>query len=62
MKLMTVMISKRIGVEMRLKIERTVYTRAEVKLYCPYSAEYTPKIKIDAKIGSIFMITSMYVR
>jgi hypothetical protein len=56
---MTVMISKRIGVEMRLKIERTVYTRAEFKLYCPYSAEYTPKMMIDAKIGSIFMITSI---
>ncbi len=59
---MTVIMSNLIGVAMRLKIDNTVYTLAAVKLYCPLSAEYSPKMIIEANIGSMFMTTSMNVR
>lgn len=60
-KVIRVIINRRMGVAIRLKIDKTVYTFPEVKLYCPYRAEYAPKMMIEAKIGSIFIITSMYV-
>jgi len=58
MKVMTVMITNLMGTAMRLKIEMTVYTLEEVRLSCPFMAEYTPKMMIEEKIGNMFMITS----
>jgi hypothetical protein len=36
---MTVMITSLMGTAMRLKMEMTVYTFEEVRLYCPFMAE-----------------------
>jgi hypothetical protein len=47
-----------IGVAIKLNIERTVNTLEGVNLAEPYYAEYTAKITIEAKIGSIFINTS----
>lgn len=49
------------GVAIKLKIDKIVYTFEEVRFYCPYIAAYTPKITIEANIGSILIITSIYV-
>lgn len=61
MKLPIVMIIRRIGTEIKLKMERTVNTLADVKFYCPSLAEYTPNITIEANMGSKVNIASIYV-
>ena len=47
----------RIGVAIRLKIERTVKTLALLRFYGPYIAEYDAKMMRDETIVSIFIKT-----